>query len=135
MKNTTLFIAFLFLSFFSFSQGPLTGQLVINKGEITANWNERLVFDFVVKNAGTKPISILQVIGSCECQASDPKNIQTIAAGKTGTIKVFVDIKKAQLGNQVSNGVINYDRSVIVVTNGKKEKYQLYTRATIKIKN
>jgi hypothetical protein len=135
MKNPILIIAFILVSFSSFSQGPLTGQLVINKGNITSNWGDRLVFEFTVKNAGKKPIDILKVIGSCECQASDPKNIQTIAAGKTGLIKVYVDIKKSQLGNQVQNGVINYDKSVIVVTNGMKEKYQLYTRATIKVNN
>jgi len=119
----------------SIAQGPLTGTLVINKGEIEKKWGEKIEYEFNVKNSGTKAIDILKVTGSCDCQSTDESNIQTIQAGKTGKIKVTVKVDKNQLGSLVENGVIDYDKSVIVVTNGKKEKYQLYTRATIKIKN
>ena len=39
------------------------------------------------------------------------------------------------LGDEIVNGIIDYDKSVIIETNGKKPKYQLYTRARIHIKN
>ncbi len=136
MKIILLSLSLFILNFFAIGQaGPLTGKLVINKGEINARWNDAIVFEFNVKNSGKQSINITEVIGSCDCQTSDKKNIQTIAAGKTGIIKVIVNVSEAQLKNQVTNGIINYDKSIIVVTNGKKKKYQLYTRATIKIIN
>jgi hypothetical protein len=135
MKTGLFLIGFMFFSILSYAQGPLTGTLVINKGEIEKRWGDKIEYEFRVKNAGTQPLDIKKVTGSCDCQTSHPKNIQTIQPGKTGVIKVTIDVNKTQLGNQVKNGVINYDRSVIVTTNGKKEKYQLYTRATIRIKN
>ena len=135
MKKCLMFIGFLFISYLSIAQGPLTGTLVINKGEIEKKWDDKIEYEFNVKNSGTKAIDILKVTGSCDCQSTDESNIQTIQAGKTGKIKVTVKVDKNQLGSLLENGVIDYDKSVIVVTNGKKEKYQLYTRATIKIKN
>ena len=129
-----MFIGLFFISFSSLAQGPLTGTLVINKGEIEKNWGESIEYLFTVKNSGSKAIDILKVTGSCDCQSTYPSNIQTIQPGKTGTIKVTVKVDKNQLGSLVENGVIDYDKSVIVTTNGKKEKYQLYTRAKIKIK-
>ncbi len=135
MKTALFLIGFVFFSLISHAQGPLTGTLVINKGEIDKKWGDKIDFEFTVKNAGTKPLEIKKVTGSCDCQTSHSSNIQTIQPGKTGVIKVTVDVNKTQLGNQVQNGVINYDKSVIVTTNGKKERYQLYTRATIRIKN
>jgi len=135
MKNLFLCLSFLFLSLNSFAQGPLTGQLVINKGDIEAKWNESILYEFTVKNSGSKPLKILKVVGSCTCQDSDPRNVQTIEPGKTGIIRVKVVLRKDILGDEVVNGFIDYDKSVIVETNGKKPKYQLYTRARIKIKN
>lgn len=134
MKNLLLCLTFFFVSLNSFAQGPLTGQLVINKGDIEAKWGETILYEFTVKNSGTKPLQILKIIGSCTCQNPDPRNIQTIAPGKTGIIRITVNIKKDILSDEVVNGVIDYDKSVIVETNGKKPKYQLYTRARIKIK-
>jgi hypothetical protein len=120
----------------SFAQGPLTGQFVINKGDIEAKWGgEPILYEFTVKNSGTKPLQILKVIGSCTCQDSDARNIQTIAPGKTGIIRVKVLLRKEILGDEVVNGILDYDKSVIIETNGKKPKYQLYTRARIKIKS
>lgn len=136
MKTTILIFGIILINFFSFGQaGPLTGKLVINKGDISAKWDDKIIFEFNLKNSGDKPINIMDVIGSCECQSSDKSNIQTIEAGKSGLIRVTVNVSKEQLSNQVINGMIEYDKSVIVVTNGKKPKYQLYTRANIRIKN
>jgi hypothetical protein len=135
MKTTFLIFAIFFFNFLTFSQaGPLTGKLVINKGEITANWGDEILYEFNLKNSGDKPISIRNIITSCECQKVDKRNIQTIEPGKTGIVRVYVQVDEKQLGNQVKNGVIEYDKSVIVETNGKKPKYQLYVRATIKLK-
>jgi len=135
MKSYLLFFGFIFIFLTSFGQGPLTGTLVINKGEIEKKWGESIEYEFVVKNAGTKAIEILKVTGSCDCQTSNPANLQVIQPGKTGVIKMKVKVDQKNLGSEVINGVINYDKSVIVTTNGKKQKYQLYTRAKIKIKN
>lgn len=135
MKNYLLFFGFIFTFLISFGQGPLTGILVINKGEVEKKWGEKIEYEFIVKNAGAKAIEILKVTGSCDCQTSNPANLQTIQPGKTGVIKMVVKVDQKNLGSEVTNGIINYDKSVIVVTNGKKQKYQLYTRATIKIKN
>jgi hypothetical protein len=130
-----MFIGFLFISYLSIAQGPLTGTLVINKGEIEKKWNDKIEYEFNLKNTGTKAIEILKVIGSCGCQTLNSSNIQRIQPGKSGKIRVTVDVNEDILKDDLVNGVIDYDKSVIVVTNGKKEKYQLYTRATIKIIN
>ena len=134
MKTGLFLIGFMFFSLISYAQGPLTGKLVINKGEIYKNWGETIDFEFTVKNAGTKPLDIKKITGECSCQTSFPGNIQTIQPGKTGVIKIQVIVEES-LRKYVKDGVLNYDKSVIVTTNGKKEKYQLYTRATIRIKN
>ncbi len=135
MKNLLFCLSIFFVSLNSFAQGPLTGQMVINKGDIEAKWGETILYEFTVKNSGTKPLQILKVVGSCTCQDSDPRNVQTIAPGKTGIIRVKVVLRKDILGDELVSGVIDYDKSVIVETNGKKPKYQLYTRARIKIKS
>ena len=136
-----LILSLFFLNFFSFGQaGPLVGTLAINKGEINARWDNsdipsKINFVFKVKNAGKDPIKILKIIPSCGCQGSDPNNIQTIQPGKYGNINIEVTVSRTQLEKDFKegNGVINYDKSVIVETNGQKAKYQLYTRAKIKI--
>jgi len=135
MKKCLMFIGFLFISYLSIAQGPLTGTLVNNKGEIEIKWGDKIEYEFNLKNTGTKDIKILKIIVSCGCQSTDDSNIQTIQAGKTGKIRLTVNVDEDSLKDDLVNGVIKYDKSVIVVTNGKKEKYQLYTRATIKIKN
>jgi hypothetical protein len=136
MKSYLLFFGFIFIFLTSFGQGPLTGIMVINKGEIEKKWKDLIEYEFILKNAGTKAIEILKVTGSCTCQATKYKtNLQVIQPGKTGVIKVTVTVDQNNLGNEVINGVIDYDKSIIVTTNGKKQKYQLYTRAKIKIKN
>ena len=137
MKTTLLIFGILLINFFSSGQvaGPLTGKLVINKGDISAKWGDSIVYEFNLKNSGSKPIEIKKIIASCECQKVDKRNIQTIQPGKTGIVRVYLNVESKQLGNQVVNGVIEYDKSVIVETNGKKPKYQLYVRANIRITN
>ena len=135
MKSYLLFFGFIFIFLTSFGQGPLTGILVINKGEIEKKWGDQIEYQFIVKNAGTKAIEIQKVTGSCDCQTTYPSNLQIIQPGKTGVIRVTVNVSQKNIGNLLVNGVIDYDKSVIVTTNGKKSRYQLYTRATIKIKN
>ncbi|MFM7594830.1 MAG: DUF1573 domain-containing protein [Flavobacteriales bacterium] len=134
MKKSLLFLGFLFFSYLFMAQGPLSGTFVINKGEIEAKWGDSIIFVFNVKNSGTKSINILDVVGSCTCQTPYPSNIQKIQPGKTGYIKVKLALNKSVLADDLVNGIIDYDKSVIVYTNGKKEKYQLYCRAKIKIK-
>jgi hypothetical protein len=136
MKSTFLTFAIVLINFLSFSQGgPLTGKLVINKGEISAKWNEEILYEFNLKNSGNDPIDILKIVTSCECQEVDKRNIQTIQPGKTGIVRIYLKVDKNMLGKDLKNGMIEYDRSVIVETNGKKPKYQLYVRANIRITN
>ncbi len=140
MKKVMLILSLFFLSFLSFGQaGPLTGALVINKGEITARWDDpngdRSLINYVfkVKNSGNDPIKILKIIPSCGCQDSDPKNIQTIQPGQYGDIKIQVTVSKEQLSKDLKNGIIEYDRAIVVETNGQKPKYQLFAKAKIRI--
>lgn len=135
MKNCLLIIGILLFAQGFFAQGPLTGTLIINKGEIKRKWGDTINYEFKVKNAGTAAIDIKKVTGSCDCQTTYTSNIQTIQPGKTGIIKVTIKMNKEQLQSQVKNGVIDYDKTVLVDTNGKKARYQLYTRATIKLTN
>ena len=136
MKSTFLTFAIVIINFLSFGQGgPLTGKLVINKGEISAKWDEEILYEFNLKNSGTEPIDILKITTSCECQKLDKRNIQTIQPGKTGIVRIYVQVDKNMLGKDLKNGMIEYDKSVIVETNGKKPKYQLYVRANIRITN
>jgi hypothetical protein len=80
MKKCLMFIGFLFISYLSIAQGPLTGTLVINKGEIEKKWDDKIEYEFNVKNSGTKAIDILKVTGACDCQSTYASNIQTIQA-------------------------------------------------------
>ena len=56
MKKCLMFIGFLFISYLSIAQGPLTGTLVINKGEIEKKWGEKIGDDYfkTVKGVGYK---------------------------------------------------------------------------------
>jgi len=134
MKSCLMFIGLFFISFSSLAQGRLSGSFVINKGEVDAKWGDSIIYVFTLKNSGDKSIDILKVTGSCTCQTPYNSNIQTIKPGKTGTIKVKVALNQKTLSDDVENGVINYDKSVTVLTNGKKQKYELFLRAKIKIK-
>jgi len=100
MKKVMLILSLFFLNFLSFGQaGPLVGTLALNKGEISARWNDKIDYVFKVKNAGKDPINIKKIITSCECQDADPNNIQTIEPGKFGYIKIKVVVSEAQLKN------------------------------------
>ena len=136
MKSIILTFAIVLVNFLALSQGgPLTGKLVINKGEISAKWGDQILYEFNLKNSGDKPIDILKIVTSCECQKVDKRNIQTIQPGKTGIVRVYLQVDEKMLGKDLKNGMIEYDRAVIVETNGKKPKYQLYVRANIRITN
>jgi len=136
MKKVMLILSLFFLNFLSFGQaGPLTGTLVLNKGDMNLKWGDSVKFLYKVKNSGTDPLKILNVVTSCECQGSSDNNIQTIQPGKYGEIIIYVHITKKQLLSdwEKGNGVIDYDRTVKIETNGKKPNYQLYTRGKFRV--
>ena len=65
MKFFILSFAFVFINFTFFSQaGPLVGQIVINKGDMKVIWEQKVYYEFTVKNAGKAPLNIIKIIGS-----------------------------------------------------------------------
>ncbi len=136
MKAIFLFFFFL-LTFHSKSQGHLTGDFIVDLGEITVKKSQfkDIVFEFKVKNTGDKLIKIDDVKVSCGCQESDENNIQSIGVGKTGTIKIIVNSKKV-FNDYDKKDTVEYDNPVILLTeNGRKRKYQLNTVATFRFVN
>jgi hypothetical protein len=136
MHKITLTVVLLIVVNIIFAQvggGPLTGNLVCNKGQIKAKWGDELIFEFKVKNSGKGDLKVLDLVTACECQTTYPSNIQTIKSGEYGEIKIKVIVSKQQLGNQVNNGVIEYNKPISLTTDGKKKRYELYTRARIVI--
>jgi|GEM_PF-1873057 len=138
MKGCLLLMVFCFLNVLAVAQkGPITGTLSLDRGYVSKKWGDTLVFNFKLKNAGTETLTIKEISGTCDCQDISPKGEQNIKAGASTTIKVLVTLDKEKLKDDLINGIISYDKSILVITNaskGVKEKYELSLFAEITIK-
>jgi len=113
--------------------GPLTGVLVSQLGEKTVSWGDTIEFNFKdLKNSGQGPLTIKKIVPSSDSMMVDTKLPITLAPGQSFPLKVKV--KMVQGGTTTrpdQNGVINYDVPVRIYTDGKREMYQIYCRATL----
>lgn len=139
MKSCLLVFVFCIFNVMAFAQkGPITGTLSLDRGYVSKKWGDTLVFNFKLTNSGTETLKITEVSGTCDCQDISPKGEQNIKAGASTTVKVLVTLDKEKLKDDLINGIISYDKSILVITNaskGVKERYELSLYAEIKIKN
>lgn len=137
-------------------KGPLTGQMVKNKGNITAKWGDIIKWDFTLTNQGDEPLTINSmfpieddymrwgtksdsktVTGIDLPLTLEPKKptnitIQTKLNGKPNS-NPHAEWEPAHKPNE--NGVVNYDASVKIITDSKHPNYMIYCRATITIQD
>jgi hypothetical protein len=115
--------------------GPLTGVLVNQLGEKTVSWGDTIEFNFKdLKNSGKGPLTINKIVPRSSNMMVDAKLPITLAPGQSFNLRVKA--KMVQGGTTTrpdQNGVMNYDVPVFIYTDGKKEMYQLYCRATLQL--
>jgi len=116
-------------------KGPLIGVYVVQLGEKTVKWGDTIEFQFKdLKNKGTAPLTISKITPSSENMTVDTKLPLIIQPGQTFSPKVSVKLVEGGTTTKPDqNGVINYDTTVLVDTDGKKSRYTLYCRATLTI--
>jgi hypothetical protein len=116
-------------------KGPLIGVYVVQLGEKTVKWGDTIEFQFKdLKNKGTAPLTISKITPSSENMTVDTKLPLILQPGQTFSPKVIVKlIEGGTTTKPDQNGIINYDTTVLVDTDGKKSRYTLYCRATLTI--
>jgi len=116
-------------------KGPLIGVYVVQLGEKTVKWGDTIEFQFKdLKNKGTAPLTISKITPSSENMTVDTKLPLILQPGQTFFPKVSVKLVEGGTTTKPDqNGVINYDTTVLVDTDGKKSRYTLYCRATLTI--
>ena len=98
----------------------------------TSYYKKKIQFKFRgLKNAGTAPLTITKIMP----MNSNMKIIdkQTPFILKPGESFDFTAEQLLQKGgtaveNMDQNGVVNYEQTIMVMTDGKKQKYQLFCR-------
>lgn len=116
--------------------GPLTGNLVINKGNVSAKWGDTVQYQFNLRNGGKGPIVIVKFQGGSENMTSDIKLPMTLEPNAiTGPFNVNVKLVKGGTTTVPGpDGVVNYDVSAFLTTEKSlKTKYQLYLRGNFKM--
>jgi hypothetical protein len=116
-------------------KGPLMGTPIVQLGEKTVKWGDTIEFQFKdLKNKGTAPLTISKITPSSENMTVDTKLPLILQPGQTFSPKVIVKLVEGGTTTKPDqNGVINYDTTVLVDTDGKKSRYTLYCRATLTI--
>ena len=113
-------------------KGPLVGTMVVANQQGPVEFGRKIQFKFRgLKNAGTAPLTITKIMP----MNSNMKIIdkQTPFILKPGESFDFTAEQLLQKGgtaveNMDQNGVVNYEQTIMVMTDGKKQKYQLFCR-------
>jgi len=116
-------------------KGPLMGTPIVQLGEKTVKWGDTIEFQFKdLKNSGTAPLTISKITPSSENMTVDTKLPLILQPGQTFSPKVSVKLVEGGTTTKPDqNGVIKYNTTVLVDTDGKKSRYTLYCRATLTI--
>jgi len=114
------------------SKGPLVGTMVVRNPDGQVEFGKKIQFKFRgLRNAGTAPLTITKIM-----PMNDNMKIidrQTPFILKPGDSFGFTAEQLLQKGgtsteNMDQNGVVDYDQTIMVMTDGKKQRYQLFCR-------
>jgi hypothetical protein len=113
-------------------KGPLVGVMVVANQQGPVEFGQKIQFKFRgLSNAGTAPLTITKIM-----PMNDNMKIidrQTPFILKPGDSFGFTAEQLLQKGgtsveNMDQNGVVDYEQRIMVMTDGKKQKYQLVCR-------
>jgi Protein of unknown function (DUF1573) len=85
--------------------------------------DQKLVFDFVVKNTGTEDLTLLRIATSCGCTAALPAE-RLVPPGGSTTLQVTLETRKYK-------GVL--ERSVSVASNDRKRVATVRVKAFVEV--
>jgi hypothetical protein len=86
-----------------------------------ARQDQKLVFDFVVRNTGTEDLTLLRIATSCGCAAALPAE-RVVAPGGSTTLQVTLETRKYK-------GVL--ERSISVASNDRKRVTTVRVKAFV----
>ena len=85
--------------------------------------DQKLVFDFVVRNTGTEDLNLLRIATSCGCTAALPAE-RLVPPGGSTTLQVTLETRKYK-------GVL--ERSVSVASNDRRRVTTVKVRAFVEV--
>ena len=112
-------------------KGPLVGIMVVRNRDGQAEFGQTIEFKFRgLRNAGTAPLTITKIIPMNDNMTIDKRGPFTVNPGETFEITAKQKLVKGgtSVENMDQNGVVDYEQRIIVITDGKKQKYQLFCR-------
>ncbi len=112
-------------------KGPLVGTLVVRNRDGEVEFGQTIEFKFKgLRNAGTAPLTIKKIIPMNDNMTIDKRGPFTVKPGETFEITAKQKLVKGgtSTDNMDQNGVVDYDQRIMVMTDGKKQRYQLYCR-------
>ena len=112
-------------------KGPLVGTMVVRNRDGQAEFGKTIEFKFRgLRNAGTAPLTITKIIPMNDNMTIDKQGPFTVKPGETFEITATQKLVKGgtSVENMDQNGVVDYEQRIIVMTDGKKQKYQLFCR-------
>lgn len=89
-----------------------------------AGQDQRLVYDFVVKNTGTEDLELLRIATSCGCTAALPAE-RIVPPGGSTTLQVTLETRKYK-------GAL--ERSVSVASNDRKRVATVRVKAFVEVR-
>ena len=111
--------------------GPLTGTLVVRNNPANVEFGDMIEFNFrAIKNAGKAPITINKIVPMNDNMFIETKTPFTVQPGQTFQVVAKQKLVKGGTSTERmdANGVVEYDQTIRVMTNGAKKDYTLYCR-------
>lgn len=112
-------------------KGPLTGTMVVRNRDGEVEFGQTIEFKFrSLRNAGTAPLTITKIIPMNDNMTIVERGPFTVKPGETFEITAKQKLEKGGtlFGNMDENGVVDYEQTIFVMTDGKKQRYQLFCR-------
>jgi len=113
--------------------GPLTGTVVRNP-DANVRFGQEIEFIFRgIKNSGSAPITIKRIIPMNSNMKIDKQVPFTVNPGETFELRAKQKLERGatSLKRVNEDGLVEFEGIIAVMTDGKKEKYQLYCRQNL----
>lgn len=114
------------------SGGPLVGVLVVrNPRNTSVKFGDTISFTFKgLKNAGKAPLEILKIQPMNDNMTVNLKTPFTLQPGQTFDLTANQKLVRGGTSTEGMdvNGVVNYEQTILITTNGKKKRYQIFCR-------
>jgi len=114
--------------------GPLTGTLVVRNPDANVRFGQEIEFIFRgIKNSGSAPITIKRIIPMNSNMMIDKQVPFTVKPGETFELRAKQKLERGATSLKKVNeeGLVEFEGIIAVITDGKKEKYQLYCRQNL----